>query len=107
MTMSEAIWVAIIAATPGALAALGAIRQGRRTSRSVAEVATQVRPNGGTSLHDAVRRIERDIGGIREDARQLYRQVGQVRDDVTESIRDHDQIRREMRAHVQQCRRAD
>jgi len=85
--VTEAVTIAIIAATPATMTAVGAIivavRQGRSTRQHVAAVgrrvehaATELTPNHGSSVHDKVDqavagigRLEKSIGGLRDDAR--------------------------------------
>jgi len=86
--VSEAVTVAIVAATPPMLTAIAAvlvaIRQGRSTRKHVVAVgervehaAIELTPNHGSSVHDkvdqalaATRRIEKSIGGLHEDSRK-------------------------------------
>lgn len=55
----------------GLAAVLTALLTGRRHTDDVRAVRQQLEPDHGTSVADAVRRIERDVGGLRADMRLL------------------------------------
>lgn len=55
----------------GLAAVLTAVLTGRRHTDDVKAVRAQLEPDHGTSVADAVCRIERDVGGLRADIRLL------------------------------------
>lgn len=79
----------------GLAAVIAAILSGRRQDADVRAVRAQVEPNHGSSLADAIRRIETGQDALREDlgdlSRRLGHEIGEVRRDLADARRDHDE----------------
>lgn len=77
----------LVAAVTGAWATIGIWLQTRHTNREVRKIATQVQPNGGSSMADAVARIERDVTTIR----QVQATIQQTQADQGHCISRHEE----------------
>lgn len=87
--------VANLGGLAGIAAVITAIMTGRRRDDDVKAVRAQVEPNHGSSLADAIRRIETGQDALREDlgdlSRRLGHEIGEVRRDLADARRDHDE----------------
>lgn len=74
----------VVAAIAGASAVIGAWLNSRKTARNMTTVAAELKPNHGSSLRDAIDRIEAAILAMHEtadeDRRRMDRRVDRVID---------------------------
>ena len=93
----------VVAAIAGTSAVIGAWLQSRKTARNVTSLAAELKPNHGSSLRDAIDRIEAAVLAMHEtvdeDRRRMDRRVDRLADRQDRCAGLIDQLAAEISRH--------
>lgn len=84
--MSDEVWIAVVSAL--GLIMSGVLVELVRARRTAGRIATEIEPNGGGSLRDAVVRIEAQVDRIRESQVSQGERIAKIEGKIQNCTKD-------------------